>query len=113
MGEDPFAIEQAQKQQAIEDEARQRTMKELADYYLATHAEVHKRPNSVKGDREMLDGIILPKLGRIRVSSIGRGDVVKLHNSLKGTPYRANRVLALLHKMFNLGIGDDKGAWGL
>lgn len=112
-GEDPFAIEQAQKQQAIEDEARQRTMKELADHYLTSHAEVHKRPNSVKGDREMLDGIILPKLGRIRASSVGRADVVKLHNSLKDTPYRANRVLALLHKMFNLAIADDKGAWGM
>ncbi len=111
-GEDPFAIEEKQKQQALEDEARQRTVKELAKYYLTDHAEVHKRPKSIKGDREMLEGIILPKLGRMRVSSITHADVVKLHNSLKGTPYRANRVLALLHKMFNFGIGDDKGAWG-
>lgn len=111
-GEDPFAIDEAQKQQAVEDEARQRTLKHLSDYYLSNHAEVHKQPRSVAEDKAMLETIILPRLGRIRVSTIGRRDVAELHISLKGTPYRANRVLALMHKMFSFAIADDGSAWG-
>src|SRR6266542_553551 len=78
-GEDPFVIEQAQKQQAIEDEARQRTVKDLAYYYLSNHAEVHKRPRSVVEDRAMLETIILPQLAQMRVSSITHRDVSELH----------------------------------
>lgn len=111
--EDPFVIQEAQTQQAIEEEARQRTMKELSGSYLSEHAEVHKRPRSVAEDRAMLDSIILPRLGRMRVFSIGRRDIAELHASLKGTPYRANRVLALLRKMFSFAISDNSGVWGI
>jgi integrase len=111
-GDDPFVIQAAQRQQSIEEEARQRTIKELSDRYLSEYAEVHKRPRSVTEDRAMLDSIVLPKLGRLRVSNIGRRDVAELHGSLKATPYRANRVLALLHKMFSFAISDDTSVWG-
>ncbi len=112
-GEDPFAIEEKQKQQALEDEARQRTVKDLADHYLSSHADVHKRASSAKEDKAMLDTIILPRLGRFRVSSVKRVDIRDLHTSLQGTPYRANRVLSLLHKMFSLAIADDTLFWGI
>jgi integrase len=112
-GEDPFAIEQAQKQKAIEDEGRQRTMKDLSDSYLSDHAEVHKRPRSVVEDKAMLETIILPSLGQMRVSSITHRDVSELHATLKGTPYRANRVLALLHKMFSFAAVGDDNEWGV
>lgn len=112
-GEDPFAIEAAQKQQAIEDKARQRTMKDLSDHYVSTHAEVHKRPRSVAEDRAMLESIILPRLGKLRVSSVTHRDVSELHAELKGTPYRANRVLALLHKMFSFAMVGDDNEWGV
>lgn len=77
------------------------------------HAKTHKRPASVRDDKGMLDGVILPKLGRIRVAHIARRDVSTLHTSLKATPYRANRVLALLRKMFNFAISDNEREWGL
>jgi integrase len=112
-GEDPFAIEQAQKQQAIEDDGRQRTMKDLSDYYLANHAEVHKRPRSVVEDNAMLETIILPRLGQTHISRITHRDVSELHATLKGTPYRANRVLALLHKMFSFAAIGDDNEWGV
>ena len=112
-GEDPFAIEQAQKQQAIEDKARQRTVKDLSDYYLSNHAEIHKRPRSVVEDKAMLETIILPRLGRMRVSSVNHRDISELHATLKGTPYRANRVLALLHKMFSVAAVGDDNEWGV
>jgi len=111
--EDPFAIEQAQKQQAMEDEGRKRTVKDLSDYYLVNHAEVHKRPRSVVEDKAMLQTIILPRLGQMRACSITHRDVSELHAALKATPYRANRVLALLHKMFSFAAVGDDNEWGV
>jgi integrase len=52
----------------------------------------------------MLDRLILPKLGNHKVAEIGHRDIQALHNSLKTTPYQANRALALLSKMFELSI---------
>ena len=74
---------------------------------------VHKRPKSVRDDKAMLEGVILPQLGRIRVAHISRRDVSSLHTSLQATPYRANRVLALLRKMFNFAISDNEREWGI
>jgi integrase len=110
-GEDPFVLEEARDREAIEEEARQRTVKQLSDYYLSNHAEIHKRPRSVAEDKAMLETIILPRFGRMRAANITRRDVSGLHASLKATPYRANRVLALLHKMFSFAAADTKNEW--
>jgi integrase len=75
---------------------------DLARDYLERYAQVHKRASSLRNDRQMLETIILPRLGNIRVQAAGRRDIEALHHSLKATPYRANRVLALLSKMFSL-----------
>jgi integrase len=61
----------------------------------------------------MLESIILPRMGRMRASSITRRDVSELHASMKATPYRANRILALLHKIFNFAATDTKSEWGV
>jgi integrase len=52
----------------------------------------------------MIDGIIRPRLGNLRLKAVAKRDIEALHASLKGTPYRANRVLAVLSKMFSLAI---------
>jgi integrase len=112
-GEDPFVLEEMRNRQAVEEEARQRTLNELSNYYLSNHAEVHKRPRSVAEDKAMLESIILPRMGRMRASSITRRDVSELHASMKATPYRANRILALLHKMFSFAATDTNSEWGV
>ncbi len=78
------------------------TLTEFADRYMLEHALGKKKPRSAEGDRRMLRDVILPRLGRRKVEDIARSEVVKLHQSLAKTPYSANRVLALLSKMFNL-----------
>ena len=114
---DPFTLEMARKKAAKlkgaiidgEDPLRHRqeeraapTVKELARKYLSDHAERHKRPASVKEDRAMIDRIILPRLGSRKVADVSYTDIDALHAKLKATPYRANRVVALLSKMFSL-----------
>ena len=80
------------------------TMNDLAKDFLERYARAHKRASSLRNDRQMLGKIILPKIGSIRVRAITRRDVETLHHGLKQTPYRANRVLALLSKMFSLAV---------
>src|ERR1700722_11365974 len=80
-----------------------RTMHDLASEYLEKHAERYKRPRSVAGDRAMLT-MIRARIGDHAVVGISKEHIKKLHADLAATPYRANRVLALLSKMFNLAV---------
>ena len=95
-GQDPAAERQAERKAPA--------VKELAQDYLETHALPKKRPASIRNDRAMLATIILPRLGSKKVDAVGRRDIEALHLSLRQTPYRANRVLALLSKMFSLAV---------
>lgn len=91
----------------LEEKNRDRsepTLTDLKTEYLERYAAAYKRPSSVRDDRRMLEKIIVPKLGKMRIAAIGKRDIEKLHSSLKKTPYQANRVLALLSKMFSLAI---------
>jgi integrase len=83
------------------------TMKELAADYLEQHALPKKRARSVENDRSMLDRIILPRIGGKKVNDVQSRDIHALHVAMKDTPYQANRVLALLSKMFSLAVN-----WG-
>ena len=80
------------------------TANDLCAEYLERHARPHKRPKSVRDDESMIDNYIAKNLGRLKVTAIGRRDIDQLHQSLSQHPYRANRVLALLSKMFSLAI---------
>lgn len=79
-------------------------MAELGEKYLELHAKAKKKPQCYKEDQEFLNNVILRKFGKMEVSSVSALDIQNLHTGLKATPYRANRILALLSKMFNLAI---------
>jgi integrase len=112
-GVDPFDVLEQRKQESIEARARVRTIKQLSDAYLEKYAETHKRPSTVHSDRGLLSGVILPSLGDLPIGGIKRADVADLHASLKDTPYRANRALALLSHMFTWAMSDDSGEWAM
>lgn len=98
-GEDPM--------EARRDARDAATMGELCDDYLERHARPKKRPKSVKGDEQLIRLYIRPRFGSRKVSAIGRRDLDELHQSLKAHPYQANRLIALLSKMFSLAV-----SWG-
>ena len=75
------------------------TMRELADRYMLDHGDKKK---TGKEDRRLFDRIILPALGSKRVPDVQYEDVKRLHDRMSATPYQANRVLALLSKVFHL-----------
>ena len=80
------------------------SMNELAKDYLERHAIPKKRPASVREDTSMIDNILLPKIASKKVNAVTRRDVDGITTSLKDHPHRANRVRALLSKMFSLAV---------
>ena len=93
------------------------TMKQLADDYIANHATPRKRPRSLVNDRNMLASVILPALGRRRIKDVSPSEIRTLHNRMVGTPYHANRMLALLSSMFSYanraGLRPDNPVKGI
>ncbi len=79
----------------------------LCGDYLERHAIPNKRPKSVREDRSMIARHVQPALGARKVADVTRRQIEDLHRGLADRPYLANRVLALLSKMFNLAV-----AWG-
>jgi integrase len=77
------------------------TVGDLCDRYTEEHLP-RKRASSARNDKAMIAQIVRPKLGSDKVGRVSHSDIDRLHRSLKATPYRANRVLALLGKMFVL-----------
>jgi len=92
----------------IRSAAKSITVADLAKRFLAQHAELKKKPTSLRNDRLNLRLHVLPHLGTLRLAAVTREDVATLHHGLHETPTAANRVLALLSKMFNLAE-----RWGL
>jgi len=63
-----------------------------------------KRPRSAEEDRILIRTRILPALGSIKVADVTYDHIDGLHRKItkQGKPYRANRTVALLSKMFSL-----------
>jgi hypothetical protein len=93
-GADPAADKVARKEAP--------TMAELAERFFAQHAEAKRKGSTAAEYRRLLDKIILPALGRRKVADVSRAEVTRLHHANRVAPYQANRVLAVLSKMFSL-----------
>ena len=85
--------------QARQEKRQELTFGELAELYLCRHA---PRKRTAWNDRNMLNRYFEVWRNR-RLSSLARKDVALLHSQIGETaPYAANRVVALVRKMFNL-----------
>jgi integrase len=84
------------------------TVADLAERFLAEHADAKRKTSTAAQYRRVLGLMILPALGKRKIVDIVRHDIAKLHHSLRSTPYQANRMLAVLSKMLNLAE-----QWGL
>lgn len=96
LGYDPMAERHEDRAAAI--------MNDLCDHYLEEHAS-RKSESSKLEDGKLIDTYIRPELGRVRVHDVMTTEIEKLHRKISAhAPYRANRCLALLSKMFSLSI---------
>ncbi len=74
------------------------TLGDLAAEYLERHRSPTNGRPACATTAQMIDSVINPKFGKFRLKAIGRLDIEVFDNSMKSTPYLANRVLALLSK---------------
>jgi integrase len=102
----------------IEADRSAATMAELCDRFEAEHL-TRRRPGTAADYRSMLVTHIRPHFKDLKVAAVMHNDVVRLHDRITaaGHPYRANRVIAVLSKMFGLaqrwGMRDDNPAKGI
>lgn len=81
------------------------TVTDLCERFQAEYLP-RKRASTQKTYRQQIAGEILPALGRLKVADVSFADIDGLHRAItkRGRPYRANRVIALLSRIFSMAI---------
>jgi len=95
-------------------------MPELIERFVAEHIERKLRPSTRRSYRQMLDLHIAPHFGtHVKVADVTFEQIDRLHHKLTkaGSPYMANRTIAVLSKMFATAMRwrmrDDNPAKGI
>jgi len=92
-GDDPLA-----KRQAADGAS---TVADVWEQYETDHLP-DKRESSRRGDRDSWERYIKPAIGRMKATAVKKADIQAMHRKIKQrAPYQANRVLALVSKLFN------------
>ena len=99
-GEDPVLAPSAS--------ATRPTVADLAERYFAEHVSVRCKPRTAETYRWIVAKCVLPELGTLSIEAVERKHILALQHRHRGTPYKANRILEVVRKMFNLAE-----AWGL
>jgi hypothetical protein len=88
-------------------EAPTRTFEALAARYMTEHARRYKR--TAEADQRNLNVHVLPNWRKRPFDGIGRKDVIALCEGIvaKGSPIQANRVQALLSKIFSFAVDAE------
>jgi integrase len=97
-GEDP-ASERTKSRKSL-------TLAALGASYLVEVRNRRKQTTAVEYSR-MWQKHVIPALGAKKVSEIATGDVRRLHRSMSGTPYLANRVVAMLGGFFSFAAQEE------
>ncbi len=103
-GRDPV-VERAERLAAVA--ASELTLEQLADRWLAEVVRPKRKPRTVSDYTSLVRQRVVPGLGHLTISRIGRGDVVKWHADMATTPRRANYALAVLKALLN--FAEDLG----
>ncbi len=77
------------------------TIHGMIDQFLSDHVEAKRKSRTLTEYTRLFDKLVRPKLGNHRVEAVTRSEIAQLHHALRATPYQANRVLAILSKLFN------------
>ena len=85
-----------------------RTAPTVADLVARWRAEAapKKRARSLVDDESMIAQHILPAIGRMKIADVRHADIDNLHRKITatGAKVRANRIIALLSRMFGLAV---------
>ena len=80
------------------------TVSDLCDRFAREHLP-RKRPSTQEEYSAILEKIVRPRLGKVKVAMLRHAEIEALHRDLSSTaPARANKVAAILSKMFALAV---------
>jgi len=77
------------------------TIADAIEKFLTTHTEKKSKPETQKQYRRLLRSNVAPILGKKKLKDVTLADIEKIHAANESTPYQANRMLAILSKLFN------------
>jgi len=107
-----LSTEEARKQAAVvidrlkrgEDlaPAPEPTVAELAERFMRVHVKAHCKPSTARTYQGHLDCHILPALGEMALTAVGRAEVAALHHRLRETPTTANATVRTLSTLFTV-----------
>ena len=92
-GEDPQGARSKQRQAE--------TVSDLWERFKIGHLPTRKPQTRYEYEAQW-ETVLKPALGKTKIHQLSRNDVDKLHTSLRATPYRANRSVALLSRLMTL-----------
>lgn len=110
-GRDPQLERQARQCKAAQDKLKAElatTVSGLGRQFLERHSRVNKAPRSYRDDVKIFERDIEPVVGKLAIESVTRRHLAELVIRVtdRGSPIMANRVKALLSKMFNWAIDN-------
>jgi integrase len=87
-----------------QDERRADSFEDFTKVYIEKHAKPMKR--TWREDQRMITAELLPRWKNLKPADISRRDVIRLLDAIvdRGSPVQANRVRALISKIYNFGI---------
>ncbi len=80
------------------------TVEKVADLFVKEHVRTKLRTRTRRHYEEIIDGLIKPRFGSLRINALSSADVSAWHASLSDRPTRANRALAILSSMIGWAI---------
>jgi integrase len=78
------------------------TVRSLGERFIDEYVPCHLKPSTAGEYKRCVEIFINPEIGTMKLVSIERTDIAKIHHQLRHIPYQANRVLGVLSIMFNL-----------
>ena len=93
----------------VEDAVRNSvSVRSLGERFVEEYVPCHLKPSTQGEYKRCVEIFINPEIGTMKLVSVERTDIAKIHHQLRHIPYQANRVLGVLSIMFNLAE-----SWGL
>jgi Arm DNA-binding domain len=78
------------------------TVRSLGERFIDEYVPCHLKPSTAGEYKRCVKIFINPEIGTMKLVSVERTDIAKIHHQLRHIPYQANRVLGVLSIMFNL-----------
>ncbi len=103
-GVDPVADRKAARR-AVQAE---RTFAQIAEEFMRTHVKTKRKPRTAVEYERILNLHVLPAIGKIGMREVRKSDVSRLHASMSGVPYEANRARALISTIWNWAEARDE-----